>query len=62
MLQPSVALELVDRFAFYDRAQKAFAVVHTGWVVGGGNGLASCREMAKYANIILKKGIVVDAK
>ena len=34
----------IDRFAFYDRAQKAFACVMTG-------------ELAKYGNIILKKGI-----
>ena len=34
----------IDRFAFYDRAQEAFAVVVTG-------------ELAKYGNIILKKGV-----
>ncbi|MGB1128074.1 MAG: L-fucose mutarotase [Opitutales bacterium] len=34
----------IDRFAFYDRAEKAFAVVMTG-------------ETAKYGNIILKKGV-----
>lgn len=34
----------IDRFAFYDRAQKAFAVVMTG-------------ETAKYGNIGLKKGV-----
>jgi L-fucose mutarotase len=34
----------IDRFAFYDRAAKAFAVVMTG-------------ELAKYGNIILKKGV-----
>jgi len=34
----------VERFAFYDQAQKAFAVVMTG-------------ETAKYGNIILKKGV-----
>jgi len=34
----------IDRFAFYDRAKKAFAVVMTG-------------ETAKYGNIILKKGV-----
>ena len=34
----------VERFAFYDRARKAFAVVMTG-------------ETAKYGNIILKKGV-----
>ena len=38
------APERIDRFAFYDRAKKAFAVVMTG-------------ETAKYGNIILKKGV-----
>ena len=35
----------VERFAFYEKAKKAFAVVMTG-------------ETAKYGNIILKKGVV----
>lgn len=39
--------EHVDRFAFYERAEKAYAVVATG-------------ERAMYSNIILKKGIVVE--
>lgn len=34
----------IDRFAFYERAQKAFAIVITG-------------ETAKYGNILLKKGV-----
>jgi L-fucose mutarotase len=34
----------VDRFAFYDRARSAFAVVMTG-------------ETAKYGNLLLKKGV-----
>ena len=33
-----------ERFAFYDRARKAYAIVVTG-------------ETAKYGNIILKKGV-----
>ena len=37
--------ELVERFAFYDRAKKAYCVVASG-------------ETAIYANIILKKGVV----
>ena len=37
--------ELVERFAFYDRAKQAYAVVATS-------------EKALYANIILKKGIL----
>ena len=36
----------IERFAFYDRANKAYAVVATG-------------ETAIYANIILKKGVVI---
>jgi L-fucose mutarotase len=34
----------IDRFAFYDRARQAYAVVMTG-------------ETAKYGNILLKKGV-----
>jgi L-fucose mutarotase len=37
--------ELVERAAFYERAKKAHAIVATG-------------EMARYANIILKKGLI----
>lgn len=37
-------VERVERFAFYERTKKAFAVVMTG-------------ETAKYGNIILKKGV-----
>ena len=35
----------IDRFAFYERAKKAYAVVLTG-------------ETAKYGNIIIKKGVI----
>lgn len=38
------AIARIERFAFYDRARQAFAVVMTG-------------ETAKYGNIILKKGV-----
>jgi len=38
------AVKRIDRFAFYDRAERAFACVMTG-------------ELAKYGNIILKKGV-----
>ena len=38
------AIERIDRFAFYDRARTAFAVVMSG-------------ELAKYGNILLKKGV-----
>jgi L-fucose mutarotase len=37
-------IERIDRFAFYERAKKAFAVLMTG-------------ETAKYGNILLKKGV-----
>ena len=39
--------ELIERFAFYERAKAAYAVVMTG-------------ESALYANIILKKGVVTE--
>ena len=39
-------VEFLDRFDFYDRARQAFAVVVTG-------------EIAKYGNILLKKGVGV---
>jgi len=37
-------IEQMERYAFYDRARKAFAVVVTG-------------ETRKYGNVILKKGV-----
>ncbi|MDD6261801.1 MAG: RbsD/FucU domain-containing protein [Clostridiales bacterium] len=37
--------EQIERFAFYERARKAYAIVATG-------------EAAVYANVILKKGVV----
>lgn len=41
------AFELVERFAFYERAKKAYAIIATG-------------ETAIYANVILKKGVVIQ--
>lgn len=38
-------IEMIERFEFYERAKKAYAIVATG-------------ETALYANIILKKGVV----
>jgi len=38
-------IEMIERFEFYERAKKSYAVVATG-------------EEAVYANIILKKGVV----
>ena len=43
--EPFTDFENVERFAFYERAKDAFAVVATS-------------EAALYANIILKKGVV----
>jgi len=40
------AVERVERFAFYERARAAFAVVMTG-------------DLNKYGNVILKKGLVL---
>ena len=42
---PGTAGEYNERFAYYDRAREAFAVVQTG-------------ETALYANVILKKGVI----
>ena len=38
-------IEAIDREAFYDRAQRAFAIVATG-------------ETRLYGNLILKKGVI----
>ncbi|WP_419874054.1 L-fucose mutarotase [Candidatus Pristimantibacillus sp. PTI5] len=40
--------EQVERFAFYERAKKAYAVIATG-------------ESALYANLILKKGVIAES-
>ena len=40
-------MEKIERFAFYERAKNAYAVVMTG-------------ESALYANVILKKGVVKE--
>ncbi len=37
--------ERIDRYAFYERTQKAFAIVISG-------------EVRKYGNLILKKGVI----
>ena len=38
------AIQKLERFAFYERAKQAYAIIVTG-------------DTAKYANIILKKGV-----
>ncbi len=43
--QDNVKFEEIERFAFYDRAKTAYAIVASG-------------ESALYANVILKKGVV----
>jgi len=44
--EPFTDFEFIDRFEFYERAKNAYAVIATS-------------ESALYANIILKKGVVV---
>lgn len=39
--------EFLERFEFYERAKKAYAVIATG-------------ESALYANVLLKKGVITD--
>ena len=45
--EPNAKVEEVERFAYYERAKKAYAVLQTG-------------ETAIYANIILQKGVVIN--
>jgi len=40
-------IEMIERFAFYQRAQEAYAII-------------SSSELALYANVILKKGVVTE--
>ncbi len=44
--QDNVTFSEIERFAFYERARDAYAIVATG-------------ESALYANVILKKGVVI---
>lgn len=39
--------EAVERFAFYERVKKAYAIVHTG-------------ELRPYANFLFKKAVITD--
>jgi L-fucose mutarotase len=43
--EPGMQLTLLERFAFYDRVEGAYAIVQTG-------------ERRLYGNILLKKGII----
>lgn len=45
--EEDIQIENIERFAFYERAKKAYAVITTS-------------EKALYANIILKKGVVTE--
>ena len=45
--EPKAGINYVERFAFYERAKSSYAIIATG-------------EMALYANIILKKGVVTE--
>lgn len=40
-------IEMIERFAFYERAKQAYAIVASS-------------ETALYANILLKKGVVIE--
>lgn len=42
----NINISRLERFEFYDRANKAFAVVATG-------------DTAQYANVIIKKGVIL---
>ena len=44
-VKESNKIEKLERFAFYERAKNAFAVIATG-------------EEAIYANLIIKKGVI----
>ena len=43
---PDAHITYIERFAYYERARKAYAVIATG-------------ETAPYANVVLKKGVIV---
>ena len=43
--EPDAKIQTIDRFAYYERAKKAYCIVATG-------------ESAQYANILLKKGVI----
>ena len=43
--EPDTKIQTIDRFAYYERAEKAYCIVATG-------------ESTQYANILLKKGVI----
>lgn len=50
-----VKVEYVERFEFYERAKKCYAVIATGFVLSV---CVMARETSQYANIILQKGVI----
>ena len=44
--EPNSIIHKMERFAFYERAKNAYAII-------------ACGELAQYANIILKKGCII---
>ena len=43
--EPECSMTFIDRFDYYERSKKAYAVIATG-------------EKAQYANVLLKKGVI----
>ena len=43
------SIRMLERFAFYDEAKKAYAVIATS-------------ETSQYANVILQKGCIIQGK
>jgi L-fucose mutarotase len=43
--EPECCMTFIDRFDYYERSKKAYAVIATG-------------EKAQYANVVLKKGVI----
>lgn len=43
--EPECSMMFIDRFDYYERSKKAYAVIATG-------------EKAQYANVLLKKGVI----
>lgn len=46
--EPGMRLSLLERFAYYERARNAFAIVQTG-------------ERRLYGNVLLKKGVIAPS-
>lgn len=45
--EPTANVHMMERFDYYERAKNAYAIIATG-------------ELAQYANIILKKGCIIQ--